>query len=239
MLLLLWQKASSSYNAAKAAGPHKVQRLEAILLSIRERKMRTKFFLHKLFEHRQGSGISRQNSRDIPDSSLRNPRKTKFRGRARSFGHHPFEWKTPTPPGGLRTQKLNLCALFSCLINQGLHPAPLQKAKGGGQDNGGGCKTSRGWPLGNHFLGARQKGEPANGRTGFCKNLRFPAKICGFLRKSATPKSLDLQSEPKISENLQKSAKMCVPGRFSFLLSPFWRALIFGDPPEAVSEGVT
>ena len=56
------------------------------------------------------------------------------------------------------------------------------------------------------------KGRQQMGETGFCKNLRvsavscenlrFPAKI---LRKSA-PKSLDLQSEPKISENLPKSA---------------------------------
>ena len=53
------------------------------------------------------------------------------------------------------------------------------------------------------------------GATGFCKNLRKAAVSCGFLRKSATPKSLDLQSEPKISENLQKSAKMCVPGPVS------------------------
>ena len=72
-------------------------------------------FLHKPFEHPQGSGTSRQKSRDIPDSSLRNPRKTNFRGRARSFQPPtPFAWKTPTPPGGLRTQKVNLCALFSC-----------------------------------------------------------------------------------------------------------------------------
>ena len=28
------------------------------------------------------------------------------------FGRHPFAWKTPTPPSGLRTQKVNLCALF-------------------------------------------------------------------------------------------------------------------------------
>ena len=43
-----------------------------------------------------------------------------------------------------------------------------------------------------------------------------------FLRKSATPKSLDLQREPKISENLQKSAKMCVPGPVSpFCCLPF------------------
>ena len=48
---------------------------------------------HKLFEHPQRSGTSRQNSWDIPDSSLRNPRKTNFRGRARSF------WAT-TPSRG-------------------------------------------------------------------------------------------------------------------------------------------
>ena len=51
-----------------------------------------------------------------------------------------------------------------------------------------------------------------------CGFLRFPVKICGscgFLRKSATPKSLDLGFRPKISENLQKSAKMCVPGPVS------------------------
>ena len=65
----------------------------------RERKMRTKFFLHKLFEHRQGSGTSRQNSRDIPDSSLRNPRKTKFRGRARSFRPPPLRVEDPHPTG--------------------------------------------------------------------------------------------------------------------------------------------
>ena len=52
--------------------------------------------------------------------------------------------------------------------------------------------------------------------------LRFPAKICGFLRFSATPKPLDLQSEPKISENLRSRSG------FSLLLSPFWRALIGG-----------
>ena len=27
----------------------------------------------------------------------------------------PFAWRTPTPQGGLRTEKVNLCALFSCL----------------------------------------------------------------------------------------------------------------------------
>ena len=77
-------------------------------------------------------------------------------------------------------------------------------------------------------LGARQKGDskwekPVSAK--ICGFLRLPAKICGFLRKSAPPKSLDLQSEPKISENLQKSAKMCFPG----LVSPFC-CLLFGAP---------
>ena len=73
-------------------------------------------FLHKLFEHPQGSGTSRQNSQDIPGSSLRKGRQT-FEGGHELFGHRPFAWKTPTPPGGLRTQKVNLCALFSFLIS--------------------------------------------------------------------------------------------------------------------------
>ena len=51
----------------------------------RERNMRTSFFCTNFFEHPQGSGTSRQNSRDIPESSLRNPRKRNFRGRARTF----------------------------------------------------------------------------------------------------------------------------------------------------------
>ena len=69
------------------------------------------------------------------------------------------------------------------------------------------------------------KGRQQMGETGFCKNLRFSAVSCENLRFPAVfyaPKSLDLQSEPKISENLHKSVKMCVP------VSPFWRALYDG-----------
>ena len=88
----------------------------------RERKMRTNFvknarelFLHKLFEHPQGSGTSRQ----IPGTSQAPPFQTRgkqtFEGGHELFDHHPYAWKTPTPPGGLWTQKVNLCALFSCL----------------------------------------------------------------------------------------------------------------------------
>ena len=38
-----------------------------------------------------------------------------FEGGHELFGHHPFAWKTPTPSGGLRTQKVNPCAFLSFL----------------------------------------------------------------------------------------------------------------------------
>ena len=57
------------------------------------------FYLFKLFEHPQGSGTSRQNSRDIPDSSLRNARKTNFRGRGRTFRPPPLRVEDPHPTG--------------------------------------------------------------------------------------------------------------------------------------------
>ena len=47
-----------------------------------------KLFLDKLFEHHQGSGTSRQKSRDIPDSSLRNP-----------LSREGTNFSTPTPSG--------------------------------------------------------------------------------------------------------------------------------------------
>ena len=73
----------------------------------------TRTFLHKLFEHPYGSGTSRQKSRDIPDSSLRNPRKTKFRGRARSFWPPPLRVEDPDPTGRSPDPKsLSLCSFF-------------------------------------------------------------------------------------------------------------------------------
>ena len=67
------------------------------------------------------------------------------------------------------------------------------------------------------------------GETGFCKNLRFSAVSCENLRFPAVfyanlrlPNPLIYRAKPKISENLQKSAKMCGSGSgFSLLLSPF------------------
>ena len=81
------------------------------------RKMSTNFFAHKLFEHSQGSGTSRQNPWDIPGSLRRNPRKTNFRRRARTFRPPPLRVprRPPPHPGSFRAQTVNLCALFSCL----------------------------------------------------------------------------------------------------------------------------
>ena len=53
------------------------------------------------------------------------------------------------------------------------------------------------------------KGRQQMGETGFCKNLRFSAVPCGFLRKSATPKSLIYRASrksAKICKNLRKCA---------------------------------
>ena len=84
---------------------------------IRERKMRTKFFCTNFLNTARGPGHPGK----IPGTSriplFKTQGRQSFEGGHEVFGHHPFAWKTPTPPGGLRTQKLNLCALFSCLKN--------------------------------------------------------------------------------------------------------------------------
>ena len=68
------------------------------MVGLRGRKVSTNFFWDKLFEHPQGSWTSRQNSRDIPGSSLPSPRKTNFRGRARTFRPPPLREEDPTHP---------------------------------------------------------------------------------------------------------------------------------------------
>ena len=66
------------------------------------------------------------------------------------------------------------------------------------------------------------------GQTGFCKNQRFSAKICGFLRESPPPKINAVI--PRKSENLQKSVKICenlrIWLRLSLLVCPFQFPLI-------------
>ena len=84
----------------------------ALLLG-NEKCARTFFLLHKLFEHPHGGGTSRQNSWDIPDSSLRNPRKTNFRGRVRAFWPPPLRVDDPHPTGRSPDPKTSsLCSFF-------------------------------------------------------------------------------------------------------------------------------
>ena len=81
----------------------------------RERKMRTNFFCTDFLNTPRGPGHPGK----IPGTSqiplFESQGAQTFEGWHKLFGHHPFAWKTPTPPGGLGTQMVNLCALFSCL----------------------------------------------------------------------------------------------------------------------------
>ena len=83
----------------------------------RERKMRTNFCCTNFLNTPRGPGHPGK----IPGTSqiplFETQGRQTFEGGHEVFGHHPFAWKTPTPPGSLRTQKVNLCARFSCLIN--------------------------------------------------------------------------------------------------------------------------
>ena len=107
----------------------------------RGRKMRTKFFCTNFLNIARGPGHPGK----IPGTSriplFETQGRQSFEGGHEVFGHHPFAWKTPTPPGGLRTQKLNLCALFSCLSGRVqktyllwffVRTQNLDRAKGGG-----------------------------------------------------------------------------------------------------------
>ena len=69
------------------------------------------------------------------------------------------------------------------------------------------------------------------GQTGFCENLRFSAKICGFLRFSAPPKCCNSQEKrksAKISENLRKTANLAPFVPFSLSPSSFPLINFFG-----------
>ena len=75
--------------------------------------------MHKLFEDPQGSGTSRQNSRDIPDSSLSKPKEDKLsslRVRARTFRPPPLCIQDPPPHRAVSGPKKSISVLFfSCL----------------------------------------------------------------------------------------------------------------------------
>ena len=77
--------------------------------------MRTKFFCTNFFNTARGPGHPGKNPGTSQIPVFETQGRRTFEGGHEVFGHHPSAWKTPTPPGGLRTQKVNLCALFSCL----------------------------------------------------------------------------------------------------------------------------
>ena len=74
--------------------------------------MRTNFFCAKFLNTPRGPGHPGK----IPGTSriplFETQGRQTFEGGHELFGHHPFAWKTPAPPGGLQTQKVNLYALF-------------------------------------------------------------------------------------------------------------------------------
>ena len=72
------------FGKRNSPGNSEIQVQSGLYCLLWRTKVRTNVFLHKLFEHPQGSGTSRQNSRDIP-ASPRNPRKTISRRRERAF----------------------------------------------------------------------------------------------------------------------------------------------------------
>ena len=94
--------------------------------------MRTNFLNTNFLNTARGPGHPGKN----PGTSQIPPFETQgtqtFEGGHELFSHHPFAWKTPTPPRGLRTQKVNLCALLSCLRNgltRNLHSAVPKRSR--------------------------------------------------------------------------------------------------------------
>ena len=81
----------------------------------RERKMRTNFFCTNFLNTPRGPGHPGKIPRTSQTPLFETQGRPTFEGGHELFDPHPFAWKTPTPPGGLRTQKVNLSALFSHL----------------------------------------------------------------------------------------------------------------------------
>ena len=75
-----------------------------MMLAFRERILRTNFFCTNFLNSPRGPGHPGK----IPGTSQIPPFESQgrqtFEGGHELFGHHPFVRKTPTPPGGLRTQ---------------------------------------------------------------------------------------------------------------------------------------
>ena len=104
----VWRFFAENFGSRPSASSH------------RERKMRTNFFCTSFLNAPRGPGHPGK----IPGTSqiplFETQGRQTFEGEHELFGHDPFAWKTPTSPGGLWTQKVHLCALFSYLIKT--HP---------------------------------------------------------------------------------------------------------------------
>ena len=81
--------------------------------------MRTNFFCTNFLNTPKGPGHPGKISGTSQIPLFETQGRQTFEGGHELFGHRPFAWKTPTPPGGLRTQKVNLCVLFPCLMING------------------------------------------------------------------------------------------------------------------------
>ena len=83
------------------------------------------------------------------------------------------------------------------------------------------------------------KGRQQMGETGFCKNLRFPAKICGFLRFSAQICGFP---NPLIYRASRKSAKICKNLRkcaFRVRFLPFAVSLLVRPERRVAEKGLS
>ena len=78
----------------------------------RERKMRANFCCTNFLNTPRGPGHPGKNPGTSQIPLFETQGRQTFEGGHELFDPHPFGWKTPSPPGALRTKKVNLCALF-------------------------------------------------------------------------------------------------------------------------------
>ena len=79
---------------------------------VRERKMRTNFFSTNFLNTPSGPGHPGRTPGTSQIPLFETQGRQTSEGEHELFGHQPFAWKTPTPPGGLRTQKLIFVLFF-------------------------------------------------------------------------------------------------------------------------------
>ena len=140
--------------------------------------MRANFFCTNFLNTLRGPGHPGK----IPGTSqiplFENQGKQTFEGGHELFDPPLLRVEDPTPPGGLRTQKINLCALFACLIS-------FCRKRGG-------CPRYP-WSLsltetrvlskGSSSLSSLRKGSPylpLSYSTSELRSTRFPLRLVGF-----------------------------------------------------------